>query len=513
MVKNACLYILLAAVLVILAVSVLSNTVTKELGRDEHMYCTAGYLTAQGKLIYRDFSYVAQMPYHPLFCAGLYKLLNTDWYLLTARFLPAFCELIILVCIIGIYKKVFGSSAVAGTLSGIWAAFFYILNEYVDYSVGYAWNHSAVIACVLIALWLSLGVDYKKSSRVRLFMIGALLTIAVFTRPTAGLAFIAFIIMLLIIAEGGFWSKIKFLVPFAAGSVFFSIWPLSVIIRSGQAFRLNIFTIPKLNAQFLYEAEMVYDKTGLSLAAVLSPGYMILIVLFIILAVYCLREHIILEKKEKIKLILSIVLAAVFIISAYIPPTMWPQYLAVPAPFILICFAVPLAGLRGYSTESYKSFRKFSFVMLAGLIILLWYSPQRFFVRTTALFDTGKWNPVRVHKISKDIFANAPKDKLAMTLSPLYAIEGGCEIYTELSAGSFVYRVADRLTKKQLQITNTVGPETIEKLIRNRTPALVICNEQMRFLDESIIKQAVKEGWSGKIYGENGPTVFFSNSD
>ena len=63
--------ILVVLILAILSLVILSNSMTKPVGRDEHMYCTGAVLLAQGKIIYRDFSYVAQLPYHPLLYATL----------------------------------------------------------------------------------------------------------------------------------------------------------------------------------------------------------------------------------------------------------------------------------------------------------------------------------------------------------------------------------------------------------------------------------------------------------
>ncbi|NQV35577.1 MAG: hypothetical protein HQ515_22980 [Phycisphaeraceae bacterium] len=44
------------------------NAMNKGPSRDEQMYCTAGVLLSQGLAIYSDFSYVSQLPYHPVVC-------------------------------------------------------------------------------------------------------------------------------------------------------------------------------------------------------------------------------------------------------------------------------------------------------------------------------------------------------------------------------------------------------------------------------------------------------------
>ena len=67
-------------VVAIISLAILANSMTKPLGHDEQMYCTSGVLLAQGEMIYRDFSYVAQMPCHPFVYAALFKVLDTTHY-------------------------------------------------------------------------------------------------------------------------------------------------------------------------------------------------------------------------------------------------------------------------------------------------------------------------------------------------------------------------------------------------------------------------------------------------
>ena len=57
---------IVVCVVAVLGLALLANAMLKKVGRDEHMYCSGGVLLARGEMIYRDFSYVAQMPYHPL---------------------------------------------------------------------------------------------------------------------------------------------------------------------------------------------------------------------------------------------------------------------------------------------------------------------------------------------------------------------------------------------------------------------------------------------------------------
>jgi len=114
--------IIVVIILFILSLAVLANTMSKPVGRDEQMYCTGAALMAQGKMIYRDFSYAAQMPYHPLLCATLFKLFGTTHYLLTVRLLSCFCDILVLLGIVVIYRHIFRSFTTSGMILGLCAA-------------------------------------------------------------------------------------------------------------------------------------------------------------------------------------------------------------------------------------------------------------------------------------------------------------------------------------------------------------------------------------------------------
>jgi hypothetical protein len=199
----------------------------------------------------------------------------------------------------------------------------------------------------------------------------------------------------------------------------------------------------------------------------------------------------------------------VFIIIAYIPPTMWRQYFAVPVPFILTGLVFPLAYLRnqslGTKARKYYTVGKVS-IIICVLVNIVTYPIVIY--RTPLVLLPDVWAPVELHKLSKDIAGKTPEPKLALTLAPLYAIEGSCEIYTELSCGAIIYRIADSLTPEERRITHTVGPETLPELVERKPPSAVIVGVEMEPLEKTIFDAAVKLNWRIKEY-ENGLTVYF----
>ncbi|UCF17465.1 MAG: hypothetical protein JSW59_08375, partial [Phycisphaerales bacterium] len=147
-------YTVAVVVLAALSLVILGNSMTKPVGRDEHMYCTGGVLMAQGKAIYRDFSYPTQLPYHPLIYAALFKGLNTTHYLLVGRVVSVFADIFVMLCIVAIYRLAFGNSTIWGISLGLCAAALYVYNPATEYANGYAWNNDVVVFCVALSLLL-----------------------------------------------------------------------------------------------------------------------------------------------------------------------------------------------------------------------------------------------------------------------------------------------------------------------------------------------------------------------
>jgi hypothetical protein len=118
------------------------------------------------------------------------------------------------------------------------------------------------------------------------------------------------------------------------------------------------------------------------------------------------------------------------------------------------------------------------------------------------------WAPVELHKVSRDIAERTREPKLVLTLAPLYALEGGCAIYTELSASPFSYRIGDLMSAAERAVTGTAGPETLDALVKKSPPSSVIVGVEMDRLEQALLKAAVVSDWERKVY-QNGPVVYF----
>ncbi len=504
--------IIVVIILFILSLAVLANTMSKPIGRDEQMYCSGAALMAQGKMIYRDFSYAAQMPYHPLLCATLFKLFGTTHYLLIVRLLSCVCDILVMLGIVGIYRHIFRSFTTSGMILGLCAAVLYVFNPLVDYANGYAWNHDVVIFCVMLSFWLFISTDFRQKSKYwRIAAIGAVLTFATCMRITTVIVELLFFVLLLGIPAGSIKKRFKNALPFLLAGAVVSIWPVWVIAQAPRAFYLNLVKIPMLYGQWLREIGMVHNKFTLTLTCLRMPGYFVLVVLtiYLCLSVFFLRHK--LKIAGGINLLFAALLPAIFFIIALIPPTLWRQYLAVPVPFLVIGLAFPLLYLRRLTDKSGISGRyKISTAIMVVCTLVALFSYPIVLYRTPIALVPERWVPIEIHKVSRDIAGKlkTQDSKLILTLAPLLALEGGCDIYPELSAGAIIYRIADSLPAEDRRITHTAGIETLTESLEKNPPSAVILGVEMGRLEEPIYKSVVTPDWKIKEY-ENGPVVYF----
>lgn len=488
-----------------LAAALLANSMTKDVGRDEQMYCTAGVLLGHGQMIYRDFSYPSQLPCHPLLLATLYRGLGTTHYLLVGRLLSVVCDVLVVILILLIYRFIFGSPRLDGLLLGLAAGTLYVFNPFVDYAAGYAWNHDVVILCVVASLWLFVTTDFEKTSRWwHVAAMGALLTLATCMRVTTALVELLFLAAVLFVAGGSLRNRIRTALPFLVVALVVALWPLWVIAQAPQAFRLNLLRIPALYGHWLHEIGKTFGKVALTADALRQPGYLLLLALGIYCVVIAWRVRSSLDKSEKWKASLAALLPLLFFVIAYIPPTMWHQYLAVPVPFIAIAIAYPLAALRRHADESRSRGRyKLTCGLVGAATIITLFSYPAVLYRCLFLAAPEKWTPIEFHRTSVKIAAEIKEPGPVLTLGPLQALEGGRDIYSELSCGSIVYRVADLLSAQERQITHAVGPKTLGDIVSTRPPAGVMVGVEPSYFAflEDPLRKCVPPDWRRDTYG------------
>jgi hypothetical protein len=494
-------------VLAVFCLMMLANSMLKPPSRDEQMYCTAGVLMSKGLLPYRDFSYIAQPPYHPLLYAAVFKLTGTTHYLLAARGLSVVFDCLIIFCIVSIFRKVFAPHLVIGTMLGIGGAALFVFNPVVDYFCGLAWNHDAVLLYIVLSFRLFLGLsDDDKFSILRIAAIAALLTIAVWTRATSA------IIMLLFFAMLVSRFKFRYISAFIASAAVFSLWGVWVIGRQSRSFILNILVIPALNGRLLHKIGMAYDKIDMTAGILANEEYTILILATIFLWSYlffCRKKLTAAEVSGSINTVLSLLLVAAFFIIVYIPATIWIQYFGPPVVFIIIALAFPLRYLLRIEPSGHKGRIHFRIpVMLILALTAVTIIRQRPIENIRGVLKISGWTPIQFHEISRDIVAQAKGSKQILTFSPLYALEGGGRIYTEFSAGPFACRVADQLSDSDKLITHTAGFADIEALLEKTPADLILIGPETIEFEKTGLEAVISPEWLRQYYEETGITIW-----
>ncbi len=494
-----------AVLIVVLLCEVLAaNAMLKPVSRDEHNYCTAGVLLKQGRLPYRDFAYPSQLPYHPLLLAVVYRICNTTHYLLAGRLVSVFCDIVVVLSIMGIYRLVFGGHGLEGLLFGLAAAVLYVFNPLVDYAAGYAWNHDVVVFCIMLAFWLFLTVDFQRGPCIwRVAAIGALLTFATCMRVTTALVELLFLIAILAAADGSIRGRLRAALPFSLAGLTVALWPIWICIRAPEAVWLNLVQMPALYGEWLQEIGMAHGKVTMTMFCLTEPGYLVLLAVSACLSWVSIRHWPSLGAKTRRNLIVAWSLPICFSVVAFIPPTMWDQYWAVPVPFLAVALAFPLAGLcqRAEGARGRRMFRIASWTVFIGATATVIGHPVVLY-RLRDATVSQQWAPVVLHKISTDIAGKTGAAQRVLTLGPLYALEGGCDIYPELSSGSIAYRVADSLSDGERSVSHTVGPTTLRPLVELYPPAAVIVgaeSSQLSALEEPL-RDLTGPKWSVEVY-------------
>ncbi len=498
------------AVLFVLVISIFVNSMTKPIGHDEHMYCTAGALLSEGKMIYKDFSYVAQLPYHPALCALLYKVFATDYYLLAGRVLSAVCDTITILAILYIFCRVLNSFAVFSKLFGLGAVVWYVFNPIVDYANGFAWNHDLVTCCVVVSFAVFITTDFRRKVRyIRFAVMGVVLGFACWSRMTTGLVYLVFLVVLLSTGSDERKARIKNAAVFLVATIAVSVWPLYVIMSAPRAFFIDVFLIPMLNGEWLHRVAPVSSTSELFFECLSEPAYLTLLltVIYICAAVAAIRRKLYIH--SRVNALLPAALTIIFFGSVFIPPTMFKQYFAVPALFLIIGLAYPLRYLLELRLRE-KASRQIQIAgaIFAVSIMITVGSHLDVLSRLPALVQPSGWPAVRLHRISNDIAKRSGSGKRILTLGPLYALEGGCDIYPQFSAGSFVYRIAPFMKREALEMVNGAGPGELAELLEEQPASAVILGVEPEVLEEPLFNMAVGDDWEKHVY-EDGITVYF----
>jgi hypothetical protein len=148
----------------------------------------------------------------------------------------------------------------------------------------------------------------------------------------------------------------------------------------------------------------------------------------------------------------------------------------------------------------------FVIVLLLTLRTVVLQAPA---AKISQLWKISGWTPMKIHKISQSIVAQAKGSKMILTFSPLYAIEGGGNFYREFSAGTLAYRIADEFSDYERAITHTAGLPQLPALMKETPPDAIVISPELTRFEKIALKNIIPPGWQLWDCNQSSARIYF----
>ena len=230
------------------------------------------------------------------------------------------------------------------------------------------------------------------------------------------------------------------------------------------------------------------------------PGsiLLVLITVFICILFVCYRRRLTITDRANFGL--ALLLFGVSVMFFVVFPKLREDYFGRIVPFLIICSAYPLAYFRRIAgTEKGGWVFRYAALLIIACVVSSVGCRYDMLTKVTTVSQPQNWIPMKVHSIALEIAGKTTSPKPAATLAPLYAIEGGRNIYPELSAGPFAYKVVAALSHNELDATHTITPKQLKQQLHENPPSIVILNAPARQV-EFVLLRIAKTNWPKQQY-------------
>lgn len=425
---------------------------------NEQMYIAASILSQDAEL-YRDFAFL-QMPNLPLLYAGLFRLTGTEHYLFLARSLTWLFTLGTCGAIAGIAWHYTRNS-----VSAALAAWLMALSENFILTTGECSNYVMPMFLSLLGFWLVVC----RVDRVSTLAVGILIGAAVGTKLYYAALIPAFLGMVFFQTCSRRSQGLR-LVSMLTGvgiGCLPSIWHL---VKNPENFMFNNLWFHWETANWFRSIEYSDRVTLLSRVRygkswLQHPSQMWIVFGCIAVGVRQWMNWNSHPAKTDVGLALSI--CGLSVVASLSPVPAWPQYFAMPIPFVLVWF---LANL----SDDPKRINYF----LGCCVAVGVFVSGPYYVRcTTEAIHPSRWVPLAVHRQAIELFRESTAfghRPLVATFLPLLALEAQCDIHVEFATSGFLPQMAERLTESQIQRYRTTSFRRIRGLLDSRTPDFIV---------------------------------------
>jgi hypothetical protein len=452
-------------------VLLLQATMHKGLNHDEQMYVSSGALLVRSQLPYVDYPYF-QMP----LLALVYGVAFQGWgdLLLVARLLNtlfAFGACLLLFSIV--WRLSVGIGSLLRTALSVGSVMLYISGSQFVYTSGLAWNHDLPVLLTLGSL--ALLMPGKSTDKVDMHVLcsGFVLGLAASTRLLFLPAIVPFGFAIMLSSDTrpamGLRRLILFGIGFAAG-----LLPslLFLVMSPGEFFFGNV-TYHGFNEQYWrsvgYERAMTpAGKLGYAFDVLVSePSNWLLLLGMLVVLVTMSRIG---PRDRVMVVILPFLTAAALFLCALVPTPTWLQYFYAPYAMMAVAFALGTVSL--VRTRRRLAVLLFSIVTVVSVA----YSVLRY-LSLGNMLAVDDWAPGIVSRVGREIREAVPAGTV-VTLSPMYPLQAGLDIYPGLASGPFGFRVANILSAEEKAEHGLISEEDVLRLMSQRPPEGILAGSE-----------------------------------
>ena len=477
-----------------MAAVLIGNAMTSGLNRDEHQFVAAGALLARdGWLPFRDYPYL-HLPMLVFVYGTIFKA--TDYLLLAARGFNVCAAWILLVVVFGLSTRALREQEYHLRI-GVSVAVTLLLftNPLFRFTEGRAWNHD--FPALLAILAFSCGCTYAQKifyRKVLVFLAGIFLGGAVSSRLTFAPLILPFLAIVLFGPNSSERKQWPMAALFGAGLVIALLPTLLLFWMNPHQFLFDNFTYRGAIGRSFRIIENRHSITTGS--AILFPfglifkypnnAWVVLVFAYVVLWKRLICWDWRCDPERRLTFIL--VLLPFAIVGCFAPRPPFRQYYYDLVPFLILGIVYSLAGREPRLLSRYL-LTFFGFFLVCGAF-------SRFDFSYLKAFGTAdQWRPLTVHSMGLDI-KKASRPGRILTLSPIFPLEGGLNIYPKFATGVFAWRTSKFIPKKEQEELGFASAENLSKLLDSDPPAGILLGGEPAELEQPFLEFAQKNQYT-----------------
>jgi 4-amino-4-deoxy-L-arabinose transferase-like glycosyltransferase len=498
-VKKIFLAAAVAALFILVFSLSFSRAIRAGANHDEHQFIASAQLLVDFALLpYRDYAYF-HLPNLIFLYASLFNF--TTYKLLAARLLSAIYVSAMAGLVFGFTLNLFREASKRVALAASFGSVLLLLaNPLLAYTGSFAWNHNLALFLALLAAALHWhGARHTRPGRW-VFLSGLCLGLAVGTRLSFLSALLPFAIALYFYPDARPARRLLGLFAYFAAGFALSLLPTLLLFAAAPAqFIFGNFTYPYLNTFYRAEAGFFGPPNPMTALEKLAyfwdyilpqPGNLLLFLALLFWGYTTGLVELWQRKGHLFESVFILLLVPFIGWGALLPTPAWYQYYAAPVPFAILAVVLGLAALvRRYPAQSGWFLGLFlQLVILANLYQLGDYR------RITFLLHPEAWRPLIFHELGEQVVDLSQGGKV-LTLAPIYALEGGADIYPEFATGPFGWRTAPWLAPDERAAYKLISDQDLEQFLEAQPPSAILVGYEP-VLEDPLIVYAVTHGYN-----------------